>query len=713
MKIDQVFLRSKVGRRIFILFIACALVPISALALISFLQVTKQLEEQSQSRLYQAAKDAGVIIYERLKLLESEMKIVASTLTHGSSPPSQATDKVSAMKLSPGFKALGLLSAEGIYTPLTGRAVEMPPLDPAEMAHLSSGKTLLTTSTNDPRILLSSALNPADPESALMVAEIETLYLMGAEEGTLPPRTEFFVLDHAKNTLYSSLSKPPAFPEAEVPYMFRSYSGQFEWKQEDVEYVARYISLFTKFDFFAPGWVLVIAEPKANVLAPMAQFKKIFSLIVLLSLWVVLLMSVNQIRRSLDPLEKLQAGTRRIAKRDFQTKMTVTSCDEFAELAASFNAMAEQLGKQFNAMTVMNEIDRSILSALDTKKIVYTVLARMSELFPCECVALALLKGENPNGGDMYIKDDNPRSEYRLEPITLRSLDLRRLHADREHLLIDMKKEDFAFLEPLTGLGISLYSVFPIFLGQSLSAILALGYRVPMTWHDEDRMHARQLADQVAVALSNARLLEDLEELNWGTLYALARTIDAKSPWTGGHSERVTKLALKIGRVMGLGEKELEDLHRAGLLHDIGKLGIPPDILDKPGRLTREELQLMRKHPYMGARILEPIGAYATVTPIVLQHHENYDGSGYPLGLAGEKIVLGARIFAVADQFDAITSDRPYRSGMDRDKVIEYIKKRAGRRFDPHVVRAFLQVMRQESKKGQRVLPRETRPGAA
>jgi HD-GYP domain-containing protein (c-di-GMP phosphodiesterase class II) len=101
----------------------------------------------------------------------------------------------------------------------------------------------------------------------------------------------------------------------------------------------------------------------------------------------------------------------------------------------------------------------------------------------------------------------------------------------------------------------------------------------------------------------------------------------------------------------------------------------------------------------MGARILEPIGAYASMTPIVLQHHENYDGTGYPLRLSGEDIVLGARIFAVADQFDALTSDRPYRAGMNPDKVIEYIKKRAGRRFDPQVVRAFLQVMRQEKKR--------------
>ncbi|MGD2127345.1 MAG: HD domain-containing phosphohydrolase, partial [Desulfobacteraceae bacterium] len=478
-----------------------------------------------------------------------------------------------------------------------------------------------------------------------------------------------------------------------------------EWKHGDTAYVARYLSIFTRFDFFAPKWILVMSEPKANVFAPMADFKKTFFLIFLLSLWIVLLMSFNQIRRSLIPLEKLQEGTRRIAQRDFQTKVTVTSGDEFEELAASFNAMADRLDKQFNTMTIMNEIDRSILSALDTKKIANTVLTRMSEIFLCDCVGLALLKNKKANTGLMYVKDDNPRGRNRLEPIKLTSLEERELYSNPEYALIDANKEIPQYLSPLAGLGMNLFLVLPIFLGERLSAMIALGYRVPMSLADEDHVQARQLADQVAVALSNAQLIEDLEELSWGTLYALARTIDAKSPWTAGHSERVTKLALRIGRVMGLNEKELQDLQRAGLLHDIGKLGIPPEILDKPGDLTHEEHQLMRRHPQMGARILEPIAAYADVTPIVLGHHENYDGSGYPAGLAGDNIVLGARIFALADQFDALTSDRPYRAGLDRKRVIEYIKQRSGQRFDPKVVRAFLHVIRQEQRASQRGNP--------
>jgi putative nucleotidyltransferase with HDIG domain len=250
-----------------------------------------------------------------------------------------------------------------------------------------------------------------------------------------------------------------------------------------------------------------------------------------------------------------------------------------------------------------------------------------------------------------------------------------------------------SYLAPWADAGLRSVVLLPILLGQRLAAIIALGYLEAAGPDPDDQSHARQLVDQVAVALANARLIEDLDRLNWGTLNALARAIDAKSPWTAGHSERVTELALQIGQTLNLGPQRLAVLHRGGLLHDLGKLGIPPEILDKPGRLTPEETRIMQGHVTLGARILEPIAAYAEVIPILLQHHESFDGSGYPVGLAGEAIDLGARIFGVADVFDALLSDRPYRRGLDREEVIRYIRDRSGRQFDPRVVEAFLEVM--------------------
>jgi putative nucleotidyltransferase with HDIG domain len=203
--------------------------------------------------------------------------------------------------------------------------------------------------------------------------------------------------------------------------------------------------------------------------------------------------------------------------------------------------------------------------------------------------------------------------------------------------------------------------------------------------------------NQVTVALTNARLVFEVEQVNLGALTALARAIDAKSPWTAGHSERVTELALRIGRKMGLGDKDLDIIHRGGLLHDIGKIATPPGILDKPSQLTFQEQHIIREHVHHGARILEPIPAFSQIMPIILQHHERYDGKGYPNGLAGEEIYIGARIFAVADCYDAISMDRPYRPAMTAERTMEIIWRGAGSEFDPRVVKAFFEAMGEET----------------
>jgi len=187
-----------------------------------------------------------------------------------------------------------------------------------------------------------------------------------------------------------------------------------------------------------------------------------------------------------------------------------------------------------------------------------------------------------------------------------------------------------------------------------------------------------------------------LDRLSRDTLTALARAIDAKSKWTAGHSERVTRLALKLGRALGLGAEALENLYRGGLLHDIGKIGTPAELLNKAGRLSDREYDIMRQHPDTGERILEPIDAFAAALPIVKQHHEHFNGNGYPDGLSGDEIDLGARIMAVADVYDALSSDRPYRSGLDQKQVLEIIQKDAGSQFDPRVVAALIEVLEQD-----------------
>jgi putative nucleotidyltransferase with HDIG domain len=195
-------------------------------------------------------------------------------------------------------------------------------------------------------------------------------------------------------------------------------------------------------------------------------------------------------------------------------------------------------------------------------------------------------------------------------------------------------------------------------------------------------------------------ILEDIsksyiepEFLFVGLIKSMIYTLDAKCEWTKGHSVRVVKSAEKIAENMGLGESHRKTLSLAGILHDIGKIGIYEPLLEKPGKLTREEFEIMKKHPVLGSAILDNIEQLREIVPAVKHHHEKFDGSGYPDGLKKEKIPLYARILHVADSFDAMTTVRPYRSSSGMEYAVSELKRYSGRQFDPDVVDAFMGVI--------------------
>jgi putative nucleotidyltransferase with HDIG domain len=181
-----------------------------------------------------------------------------------------------------------------------------------------------------------------------------------------------------------------------------------------------------------------------------------------------------------------------------------------------------------------------------------------------------------------------------------------------------------------------------------------------------------------------------LEETTFASMEALARTIDARDPSTFGHSARVAAISIEIAEAMPLTAKEREALRRAALLHDIGKIGVEDKVLRKPGPLSETESADMREHPRIGYSMLKGLPFLQPSLPGVLYHHERWDGAGYPTGLSGTAIPLLVRILAVADVFDALTSDRSYREGLGNDAAIAAIRAEAGMQFDPEVVTAFL-----------------------
>jgi HD-GYP domain-containing protein (c-di-GMP phosphodiesterase class II) len=184
----------------------------------------------------------------------------------------------------------------------------------------------------------------------------------------------------------------------------------------------------------------------------------------------------------------------------------------------------------------------------------------------------------------------------------------------------------------------------------------------------------------------------ELEKAYNSTLEGWSRAMDLRDKETEGHSRRVAAITVGLGREMGLSEVELAHVYRGALLHDIGKLGVPDSILLKPGKLTDEEWVIMRKHPQYAYDMIFPISYLEPAMDIPYCHHEKWDGSGYPRGLKGEEIPLAARIFAVVDVWDALTSDRPYRAEWPANRVREYIRSQSGTHFDPRIVEAFFKL---------------------
>src|SRR5690606_13716278 len=193
------------------------------------------------------------------------------------------------------------------------------------------------------------------------------------------------------------------------------------------------------------------------------------------------------------------------------------------------------------------------------------------------------------------------------------------------------------------------------------------------------------IANESAIYLENAMLFEDVHDLMMGLIHSLTSAVDAKDAYTCGHSERVALLTRQLAREMRLPEQSVERFYMAGLLHDVGKIGVPERVLQKEGKLTDEEFGLIKKHPEIGARILSDIKQIEDILPGVLHHHERWDGRGYPHGLAGKDIPLMGRVICLADAFDAMTSNRTYRKAMPLEVAMEEIRRTAGTQFDPEL----------------------------
>ncbi|HPN16123.1 MAG TPA: HD domain-containing protein [Candidatus Aminicenantes bacterium] len=235
--------------------------------------------------------------------------------------------------------------------------------------------------------------------------------------------------------------------------------------------------------------------------------------------------------------------------------------------------------------------------------------------------------------------------------------------------------------------------ILPIFVKGELDGILFLGEKRSEERYDRNDFSVlATLADEAGIAMENAKLYGSVKRTYFETVQALSLAIEANDEYTRGHSDRVTKIAVKIAKRIRLTRERIDTLKFAGILHDIGKIGVIKEVLHKPTKLSDLEFALIKNHPVVGEEIIKPVAFLDKIRPVIHHHHERFDGSGYPDGLRGKDIPFLSRIITVADAYDAMTSHRPYRSALSHETAVAEITKYAGTQFDPEIVQAFLEI---------------------
>lgn len=343
---------------------------------------------------------------------------------------------------------------------------------------------------------------------------------------------------------------------------------------------------------------------------------------------------------------------------------------------------------KYKEITLLYNLVEQVSSCLDRKEVARVIIEQARRVIRFDRMSLRLLDREN---GDLEILASlGQQAEDELKK-TIRPGEgiVGSVWASGQAEIINEVAADPRFLPANYNYKISSMICAPLKTSEAIIGVAFLSSEEPVAYTAEDLKLFTTLTYQAAVAIENASLYEQLQEAFYTTVYTLAETIEKRDPYTGNHTKRVMEYSLAIGNTLGLAPQELTRLQLAAVLHDVGKIGVRDNVLLKEGPLTADEFTQIKQHSAYGAEIVCNIKKMKDIIPGVRHHHERFDGRGYPDGLAGEEIDLIARIIAVADTFDAMITDRPYRKGLDIDTAFSELRKNAGGQFDPRVVDAF------------------------
>ncbi len=354
--------------------------------------------------------------------------------------------------------------------------------------------------------------------------------------------------------------------------------------------------------------------------------------------------------------------------------------------------MSAHLTDLYEEISLWHRLTRHLRISENEEELGRTALEWLSAAVPAETLVLQLLRDTDSNGQQLC---SSPvflsRGSYFIEEGSFDRL-IETLGLDREVQTVIVnppgsatRLRDFADLRQLI--------IVPLAVGENLIGWLAaMNHREGEEFGSPEASLLASVAALLGIHAGNMSLYRQQAEMLQGIVRALTSAIDAKDPYTCGHSDRVAQIAVALAGELGFDRKQLETLYLSGLLHDIGKIGIDDSVLRKPGKLSDAEYEHIKLHPEIGYRILRDLKQLGDVLPVVRHHHEAWNGHGYPFGLAGDEIPQMARIVAVADAFDAMSSDRPYRKGMSDQRLDEILRDGAGQQWDASVVDAFFRI---------------------
>jgi PAS domain S-box-containing protein/putative nucleotidyltransferase with HDIG domain len=360
-----------------------------------------------------------------------------------------------------------------------------------------------------------------------------------------------------------------------------------------------------------------------------------------------------------------------------------------------------QIDQHIKRLTALSEIDRAIISSIDQRHTLDVILSNAISQLQVDAADILLfdpdIQAFRCAAGQGFSTKITER-----RPLTMSEGPAGRAARERRMIRIPDLREmthDLSFSQLVTAEGFVSYIAMPLEVKGQVKGVLEVFQRSLLQPYNEWLDFFNTLVGQTVIAIENTSLFENLQHSNRelmqaydATIEGWSRAMDLRDRETAGHTQRVTKLTLELARALGMDDLQLVHIRRGALLHDIGKLGVPDQILFKPGPLTAEERVMIEQHVEFAYEMLAPIPYLKPALNIPYFHHEKWDGTGYPLGLKGEQIPLEARIFALVDVWDALLSDRPYRMAWTRERTIEYVCAQSGIHFDPRVVECFLEI---------------------